>query len=245
MRITVFGASGGVGREIVSQGLALGHDLVGVARSPSREPKAAWVQGDPLNPVVVQSAVDGAEVVLSALGIKRKHPANPWSALASPPDFASKTATLIAEAMKAAGATRVIAVSAGGVGDSWSKLDPFVRAFIASTNIAPMFEDLARMEAVWDASGLDWCCARPVKLRDGPRTGEIVHVDHFGTATSITRGDVAAWMLEMATRPEISVRTPMIASAESAGRRARRASVERQVPRHAVVREREDRAATR
>ncbi|WP_157880486.1 NAD(P)H-binding protein, partial [Streptomyces katrae] len=36
MKITVFGATGGVGREVVRQGLAAGHEVTAVVRDPAR-----------------------------------------------------------------------------------------------------------------------------------------------------------------------------------------------------------------
>ncbi|MBH0246476.1 NAD(P)H-binding protein, partial [Streptomyces cavourensis] len=38
MRLTVFGATGGVGREIVGQALAAGHEVTAVVRDPDRLP---------------------------------------------------------------------------------------------------------------------------------------------------------------------------------------------------------------
>ncbi len=39
MRITVFGATGGVGQEIVGQALAAGHEVTAVVRDPDRLPE--------------------------------------------------------------------------------------------------------------------------------------------------------------------------------------------------------------
>ncbi|MYV67428.1 NAD(P)H-binding protein, partial [Streptomyces sp. SID2131] len=36
MRLTVFGATGGVGREVVRQALAAGHEVTAVVRNPAR-----------------------------------------------------------------------------------------------------------------------------------------------------------------------------------------------------------------
>ncbi|MYW33339.1 NAD(P)H-binding protein, partial [Streptomyces sp. SID2119] len=40
MRLTVFGATGGVGQEVVGQALAAGHEVTVVVRAPARLPEA-------------------------------------------------------------------------------------------------------------------------------------------------------------------------------------------------------------
>ncbi|WP_257623842.1 NAD(P)-dependent oxidoreductase, partial [Streptomyces griseus] len=73
MRITVFGATGGVGQEIVGQALAAGHEVTAVVRDPDRLPErldraalAAVVRLD--DPAAVRAAVAGRDAVLSGLG---------------------------------------------------------------------------------------------------------------------------------------------------------------------------------
>ena len=40
MKLTIFGATGGVGRQVVLQALAAGHDVTAVVRDPARLPVA-------------------------------------------------------------------------------------------------------------------------------------------------------------------------------------------------------------
>src|SRR6516162_10736442 len=76
MKITIIAATGGVGRQLVSQALAAGHDVTAVARNPAKLPPdvlaavAARVVTADLarpDPQVLESAVGGADAVLSAL----------------------------------------------------------------------------------------------------------------------------------------------------------------------------------
>jgi hypothetical protein len=48
---------------------------------------------------------------------------------------------------------------------------------------------------------LDWLCPRPTRLVHGPLTGRAQVVDAFTTNASITRADVAAWMLDALALP--------------------------------------------
>lgn len=61
------------------------------------------------------------------------------------------------------------------------------------------------------ASGLDWYAVRPVKLTDGPST-EHVHAGDRFTMRTISRADVAWYLLELAEHPAPH-RTPVITSA--------------------------------
>ncbi|MEU1039842.1 NAD(P)-binding oxidoreductase [Streptomyces sp. NPDC005551] len=77
MRIAVLGATGQTGRLIVAHALELGHDVLALARRPERIEAPAsgnlrTVRADVTEPGSVTAAVDGADVVVSALGITKK-----------------------------------------------------------------------------------------------------------------------------------------------------------------------------
>ena len=61
MRVTVFGATGVVGRALLP--LLGEHEVTAVSRSPRDEPGARWVVADAATGEGVENAVDGAEVV--------------------------------------------------------------------------------------------------------------------------------------------------------------------------------------
>lgn len=73
MRITVFGATGGVGQEVVRQAVAAGHEVTAVVRDPARLPvPLSDVQVHTVarvdDPEALREAVAGRDAVLSALG---------------------------------------------------------------------------------------------------------------------------------------------------------------------------------
>ena len=73
MKIAVFGASGGTGREFVRQGLAQGHEVTVFVRNPQSFTSAdrlRVVVGDALNDKSVATAIAGQQAVLSALGAR-------------------------------------------------------------------------------------------------------------------------------------------------------------------------------
>ncbi len=70
MRITVFGASGSVGRHVVEQALRNGHDVTALtrdhARISTRDPRLEIVEGDVTDPEAVLPAVKGSDAAIVA-----------------------------------------------------------------------------------------------------------------------------------------------------------------------------------
>ena len=67
MKLAVFGATGGTGREIVAQALDAGHEVTVLVRDPARlsvkHNKLYLVIGDVLNLEKVEEALAGSEAV--------------------------------------------------------------------------------------------------------------------------------------------------------------------------------------
>ncbi|MEU6043355.1 NAD(P)-dependent oxidoreductase [Streptomyces fimicarius] len=200
MRITVFGATGGIGQEVVGQALAAGHEVTAVVRDPDRLPASldraalhAVVRLD--DPAAVRAAVAGRDAVLSGLG-SRGRKAN---------GVAERLTGQIVSAMEAEGVRRLLVVSASPVGPEPADdplVDRLMRRAIGAV-LAELYADLARMEAALARSATDWTSVRPPKLTDGARTG--VYRKVVGgtprSGRSISRADVAHAMLALIDDP--------------------------------------------
>lgn len=210
MRIAVLGASGGCGSWIVSQAQARGHEVTAVVRSATWQGPAgvAVLRGDLTDEAFLRKAVRGQDAVLSALGLRIKGLA-PWHRPEQPDFLARATPALIA-AMRAEGISRLVAISAGGVGDSRAKVPGVFRAMIALTALKAAYAALEAMEHQLLASGLDVCVCRPSGLTDGPRTGQVRLADGYAGRATISRADVAGWMLDQLEHTPFPHRTPMI-----------------------------------
>ena len=72
MNLTAFGATGGVGREVVTQALDAGHNVRAYVRNPAKldltHPNLRVITGELTDHVAVRRAVRGADAVISALG---------------------------------------------------------------------------------------------------------------------------------------------------------------------------------
>jgi uncharacterized protein YbjT (DUF2867 family) len=73
MNVTVFGATGGVGSQVVDQLHSRGHTVTAYVRNPSKVP-GTWgedvtvVVGELSDAAAIDRAVQGADAVVSALG---------------------------------------------------------------------------------------------------------------------------------------------------------------------------------
>ncbi len=216
-RLLILGASGACGRWLCKLGSERGHPTRALVRSatPFEAPAGVEVvRGRVLEDGTLDRALDGCDVVLSALGIKRVHPLNPWSALASPLDLTTRVAQMLVARMPEHGLKRVIAISAAGVRDSLEDAHPLIRWMIGHSNMAASYEDLAGMESTLADSDLDWAAIRPTTLTNGGPTGTSRLVDRYALLHHARRADVATWMLDAVARPTLGPkRTPMLASA--------------------------------
>ncbi|MEU9502294.1 SDR family oxidoreductase [Streptomyces sp. NPDC048196] len=200
MKLTILGASGGVGRQLVTHALADGHEVTAALRSPEklteRHERLTVVRTDPLDPASVKTVVDGADAVLSGMGQAGRHdPLRP----------ASTSARAVVEAMTATGVRRLLVVSAGPLNRTGAG-QPFLshRVFgpLLWAALKEVYTDLTRMEAVLRDSGLDWTAVRPPRLLDRPGEGRYRHAVEAGPAGSvIARADVARAMLDFVTDP--------------------------------------------
>ena len=220
MRLTIFAATGGIGRQVLEQAVGAGHEVTAVVRNPaklSREVRAVTSDLAAPDPTALESAVKGADAVLSGLGPRS----------ASEAGIAWQGTRSIVEAMKATGVRRIIVVSAAPIGTVPSpgrpnppKRDPgdgfFMRNLFSPLIRAALrkhYADLALMEDVLRDSGLDWTVVRPPRLTDKPATGSyrIAYGQNLRRGFFISRADVAHLMLRVLGQPETLQRTIGIA----------------------------------
>jgi putative NADH-flavin reductase len=211
MKLTIIAATGGIGRQILEQATAAGHDVTAVVRDPSRLPSTtARVMTVDLDKdtAALANAVAGADAVLSGLGARTK----------ADEGIATRGTRAIVDAMRATGTSRLVVVSAAPIGTVPSPEIPhppkhdagdgfFMRHLfgrIPKVLFKAHYADLAAMEDVVRGSGLDWTIARPPKLTDKPLTGDYrTAIDqNVRGGWSISRADVADLMLRVLDQPE-------------------------------------------
>lgn len=193
--IVVFGATGGTGQEVVKQALAQGHTVTAFVRDLARIPvegnkRLRVVVGDVFVPEAVDRAVEGQDAVVIALGSRDRSDRTTRS---------EGTANVI-RAMKAHAVRRVVAVSAGGAGDSYRQV-PWIIKLMIKTLLPNTYADHERQEQLLRDSDLEWVIVRPSMLTDGPHTGKYYTgtVDARLPRGRVSRADVADFILQALT----------------------------------------------
>ncbi|MEW2358853.1 SDR family oxidoreductase [Spirillospora sp. NPDC029432] len=196
MRITVFGATGGTGVEVVRQALAAGHEVTAVVRDPARLPaelreRAEVVQADVMDPEAIRPAVAGRDAVISALGPRGRGPTT----------ICTDGIRSIAAACEAAGVRRVLMVSASGLaadaGDG-AVTRYVVKPMILQRLLRHAFADMSEAESVLGGTKLDWTVVRPPRLLDKPGKGTYRRALDLNVRRGfqIPRADVATALLD-------------------------------------------------
>jgi putative NADH-flavin reductase len=206
MKIALFGASGATGMLLTARCLAAGYEVTALVRRPEAFAYAGQVrvvEGNAFDAGAVRRTVEGADVVLSALGARSLRRE----------EVLERAVPLIVDAMQHSGVRRIIALgSTGAKDDSLKKQAAWRRWFMQKMVYNTLLKwAVASQASQWKtlaASGLDWTMVMPPMLTNGAGHGTY-RVDGEAlprNAWRIAREDVADFMMRQ------------IGSAEWAGR---------------------------
>jgi len=209
MQITVFGATGRTGEPFLEQALADGHDVVAFAREPSTlettQDSLSVVEGTVRSPDAVERAVSGSEAVVSVLGHTDS----------SSDDVLEMGGRNIIQAMDADGVSRFVTLVGAGVRHPNDEigLSGKLMGTLMKLLSRDLLEDSNRHVESLQATELDWTVVRAPRLTNGEHTGSYRSgYLSLGLRDSISRADVAAFMLELATSDSYVREMPTITS---------------------------------
>ena len=193
LRLLVFGATGGTGRQVVRLALEQGHQVTAFARPGVRRaavtPRHANLvvfAGDVLDAAAVSEAVAGHDAMVSALGTRE---GDDW--------ILPQATEHICAAMRQHDVRRLTCVTTLGVGESRTQLGPTFA--VLAVDLRETLAEKEAQEQVIRKCGLDWIIVRPGALTDGPRTGAYRCVTDPAVALPralISRADVADFILK-------------------------------------------------
>lgn len=187
------GASGGTGRQLVTQALDRGYAVTALVRDRSRlqvdHPQLTIVEGNVLDGGCVDGAMRGQGAVLCALGHNRYF---------YPTRILSEGTRNILHGMEAHGVARLVCETSLGIGDSAGRMGLYYTLFVIPVILPFYFWDKTRQERMIAGSHLDWVIVRPGVLSNREKRGRLLHGRHVGGfigTVRISRADVADFML--------------------------------------------------
>ncbi|MDL2409689.1 NAD(P)H-binding protein [Rhizobium calliandrae] len=201
-KIAVFGASGGIGAQVVQQALDRGDTVTAVVRTQAQfdlvHARLSVVRVPALTDIgELTLALKDVEAVISGVG-----PRGPKDG-----PVASTATSAILLSMECAGVRRLVAVSAvpvGAVPHGESALNRFVILPLIGRLLQDLYADLTEMEHEIRQSNIDWTIVRPPKLSNKPLT-EVYRWQVGGNVPrgySISRANVAHAMLRALDDPQ-------------------------------------------
>lgn len=213
MKLLVLGATGATGKLFVADALADGHQVTAYVRNPARVttrgPNLNVITGHADDSGALAATLPGHDAVISMLG-------NGYGRNGK--TLINDSTRALIRAAEQSGVTRVVIMSAFGVGDSLPKGSMMGRFFYKRV-IPGVLADKARGEAQLKSSGLDWTLAYPVTLNNKPATGNYTAttLDRTPKLTgmpSISRADVAAFLLKTAVNGTYTRQTVALCTAK-------------------------------
>jgi putative NADH-flavin reductase len=210
MKITIFGATGGTGKQLVEQALGTGDQVVAYVRDPSKleqkHERLTVIRGELKDREGIERAVNGADAVISVLGPRGRSKGKPITVC---------TQNIIA-AMKKQGVHRLIISSTASAEDPKDKPELRLRVMIGIVKlfIHAAYEDIVSTAEAVRKSDLDWTIVRLSLLNNGPKSGK-VKVGYMGrgeVGTRISRADIADFMLKQVNDPKYLRQAPLISN---------------------------------
>lgn len=204
MKIAIFGASGRTGILTVYQALNKGHLVTALARKPSsvtiQHKNLRVIQGDILEYEKVKQAVEGQDVIISALGVESRKPTT----------VLSEGTRNILRAMEECNVSRFICMSSAGILGNDAGI--LFGKIIMPLFLKQVFIDKVRQMKIIQEANLDWVIVRPTSLTDAPKTGKYKITLGPPVSRRIPRADVADFMLKLMTDKQYDHQMPAIAS---------------------------------
>jgi putative NADH-flavin reductase len=205
MKIAIIGATRGIGLALTQAALEDGHEVTVLARTPSRmtihHSRLRIIAGDAMDFGAIEKTVEGQDVVCDCLGT-----ANVTKKIT----MFSRCAEHLSKTLNAQ--QLLIAVTGIGSGDSKGHGGWLYDHIFMPVVLRRMYADKGRQERIIKDSIARWIIVRPGFLNNGPRTGRYraltdLNGIHGG---SISRADVADFMLSQAKSPQFVGQTPLL-----------------------------------
>ncbi|WP_034260626.1 NAD(P)H-binding protein [Actinospica robiniae] len=216
MMITIFGANGATGRLTVQRALAAGHEVVAVTRRPEqfpiRDSRLTVFAADVADEGATARAVEGADAVLSSIGV-------PFAR--APITVYSTAAATILAGMLRHGVKRLAVVSSTAVephphSEGGFLLNRVMQPMITKTIGKSTYADMRAMERIVADSNVDWTIIRSAGLFDADDVSAYEVSDGPLEGVFTSRADLADLLVRQVGEDRFAGRTVEVTTSQGA-----------------------------
>lgn len=198
MKLTVIGASAGVGRLTVLRALQQGHSVTALSRRADTLPnheRLEKISGDATHSAALKLALRETNAIIVSIGTKTKKGTTLFS----------DTARALIQAYAALGLhVPVLVVTGFGAGESRHYLRFFMRTVI-DLFLKDQYRDKTLMEELLTQSALKWEIVRPGRLTNDTALADyrvLTKLSPGMNVSNISRTSVARYLVEEAEKPK-------------------------------------------
>lgn len=207
MKLSIIGASAGVGLETVREALRRGHAVTTLSRTVATLPDDAAltrITGSSTDPAAVAQAIAGADAILVTLGRGRD---------TKPTTLFTDSARVLLDVLGRSDARPPLIVLTGfGAGDSWN-YNSWPMRIMFRLFLKAVYADKGEMERKIAAGYRDSEFVRPGRLTDGPAMKAyqvLIGLDRRMKVGAISRADVADYLVTEAEQRRYIGRYPAL-----------------------------------
>ena len=210
MKLTIFGATGRTGKQLVEQALAAGNHVVAYVRNPSKlsfmHKDLTIVEGKLADQTMIEHAVSGADAVISVLGPRGGSKEKPIT----------QGIQNIITAMNKYGVRRLIITSTLSAKDPNDMPDFKAKVLVnfVKLTIRAAYKEIISVAETVRKSDLDWTILRLTTLNNNPKSGEF-RVGYLGkgeVGMRISRADLAEFILKQVQNTKYLQQSPVISN---------------------------------
>ena len=195
MKIIVFGATGGVGINVVEQALEKGFEVTAFVRTPSKmdlsDEQLTIIRGDAFNKDEVAAAIDGHDAVVSCLGSNKGRKKS---------SELEEMAKNIVDGMQEHHVRRIVYTASAGI----EKEIPGISGKLIMKLLKNVLADHRKAVDHIKSHDLNFTIVRPMSLTDKEFTGEYREVQSGipEKSRTIPRADVAHFIVRALSDPQ-------------------------------------------
>lgn len=211
--VLLIGSTGFSGCQVLKELLKRGYVVTAITRNASslnlKDDNLKIVEGNILNPLFLNEALENQDAVINCLGIGGKGNGKPNMLL-------SDSTRILVDAMEKNKIQRLITMSNVGAGDSKAFQPLIFRKFILPYFmkwLKVIIDDKNRMEPIIMNSQLDWTIVRCPNIVDRPAKNKVnPTLDGKGLKLSITNEDLSHFMVNQLSSNEFLRKAPSVSN---------------------------------